>query len=235
MPRKARIDAPGALHHIMARGIERRDIFEDDFDRNNFLERIEKIILETDTRCYAWALIPNHFHLLLKTGRVPIATVMRRLLTGHAGFFNRRHRRHGHLFQNRYKSILCQEDVYLKELVRYIHLNHLNPLRAGLVDALENLDKYPFCGHSAIMGRKSRKWQNIGGVLDLFSDTVFLARKYYRSFVKKGVDQGHREDLIGGGLIRSSGGWSSVKAMRKAKIYKMFCLLAGSNWRENTS
>jgi len=67
MPRKARIDAPGALHHIMARGIERRDIFEDDFDRNNFLERIEKIILETDSRCYAWALIPNHFHLLLKT------------------------------------------------------------------------------------------------------------------------------------------------------------------------
>ena len=217
MPRKARIDAPGALHHIMARGIERRDIFEDDFDRNNFLERIEKIILETDTRCYAWALIPNHFHLLLKTGRVPIATVMRRLLTGHAGFFNRRHRRHGHLFQNRYKSILCQEDVYLKELVRYIHLN---PLRAGLVDALENLDKYPFCGHSAIMGRKSRKWQNIAGVLDLFSDTVFLARKYYRSFVKKGVDQSHREDLIGGGLTRSSGGWSSVKAMRKAKIYE---------------
>jgi len=217
MPRKARIDAPGALHHIMARGIERRDIFEDDFDRNNFLERIEKIILETDTRCYAWALIPNHFHLLLKTGRVPIATVMRRLLTGHAGFFNRRHRRHGHLFQNRYKSILCQEDVYLKELVRYIHLN---PRRSGLVDALKDLDKYPFCGHSAIMGRKSRKWQNIAGVLDLFSDTVFLARKYYRSFVKKGIDQGHREDLIGGGLIRSSGGWSSVKAMRKAKIYE---------------
>jgi len=217
MPRKARIDAPGALHHIMARGIERRDIFEDDFDRNNFLERIEKIILETDTRCYAWALIPNHFHLLLKTGRVPIATVMRRLLTGHAGFINRRHKRQGHLFQNRYKSILCQEDVYLKELVRYIHLN---PLRAGLVDALKDLDKYPFCGHSAIMGRKSRKWQNIAGVLDLFSDTVFLARKYYRSFVKKGIDQGHREDLIGGGLIRSSGGWSSVKAMRKAKIYE---------------
>jgi len=121
------------------------------------------------------------------------------------------------LFQNRYKSILCQEDVYLKELVRYIHLN---PLRAGLVDALKDLDKYPFCGHSAIMGRKSRKWQNIAGVLDLFSDTVFLARKYYRSFVKKGVDQGHREDLIGGGLRRSSGGWSNVKAMRKAKIYE---------------
>ena len=88
------------------------------------------------------------------------------------------------------------------------------------MDTLKDLDKYPFCGHSAIMGRKSRRWQNIVGVLDLFSDTVFQARKYYRSFVKKGIDQGHREDLIGGGLIRSSGGWSSVKAMRKAKIYE---------------
>jgi putative transposase len=119
MPRKARIDAPGALHHIIARGIERGKIFKDDLDRNNFLERFGTIVLETDTRCYAWALIPNHFHLLLKTGGVPIATVMRRLLTGYAGFYNRRYRRTGHLFQNRYKSILCQEDVYLKEKLRY--------------------------------------------------------------------------------------------------------------------
>ena len=137
MPRKARIDAPGALHHIIARGIERGDIFTDDFDRNNFLKRLGKIVVETDTRCYAWALVPNHFHLVLKTGCAPIATVMRRLLTGYAGYYNRRHRRCGHLFQNRYKSILCQEDSYLKELVRYIHLN---PLRAGLVDSLKSLD-----------------------------------------------------------------------------------------------
>ena len=93
-----------------------------------------------------------------------MATVMRRLLTGHAGFYNRRYRRHGHLFQNRYKSILCQADVYLKELVRYIHLN---PLRAGLFDDLKALDKYPFCGHSAVMGRKSRTWQDTDGVADI--------------------------------------------------------------------
>ena len=217
MPRKARVDAPCALHHIIARGIERREIFKDDFDRNNFLERLGKIIFETDTRCYAWALIPNHFHLLLKTGRVPMATVMRRLLTGHAGFYNRRYRRHGHLFQNRYKSILCQADVYLKELVRYIHLN---PLRAGLVDDMKALDKYPFCGHSTVIGRKSRTWQDTEGVLELFSDTVSMARRFYRSFVRKGIDQGRREDLIGGGLIRSFGGWSNVKAMRRAKIFE---------------
>ncbi|MBW1695910.1 MAG: transposase, partial [Deltaproteobacteria bacterium] len=86
-----------------------------DTDRNNFLDRICGIITETNTSCYAWTLIPNHAHLLLKTRRVPIATVMRRLLAGHAGYFNKRHRRTGHLFQNRYKSILCQEDTYLWE------------------------------------------------------------------------------------------------------------------------
>jgi REP element-mobilizing transposase RayT len=130
MPRKARIDAPGALHHIIARGIARKKVFDDDVDRDFFLERLGTIVQESRTRCFAWALIPNHFHLLLKTGAIPIATVMKRLLTGYAMRYNRRHKRFGHLFQNRYKSILCQEDSYLLELVRYIHLN---PLRAGLV------------------------------------------------------------------------------------------------------
>jgi REP element-mobilizing transposase RayT len=137
MPRKSRIDAPGALHHIIARGIERNKIFRDDFDRENFLERLGVIVQETETKCYAWTLIPNHFHLLLKTGSMPIATVMRRLLTGFAVSYNRRHRRHGQLFQKRYKSVLCQEDAYLKELVRYIHLN---PYRAKLVADLKALD-----------------------------------------------------------------------------------------------
>jgi hypothetical protein len=75
---------------------------------------------------------------------------MRRLLTGYAVSFNRRHRRHGQLFQNRYKSFLCEEDVYLKELVRYIHLN---PLRAKVVKDLKGLRKYRLCGHSALMGK----------------------------------------------------------------------------------
>ena len=107
MPRQARIDTPGALHHIIARGIGRRKIFNDREDRNRFIERLSQLIGETQTGCYAWALLPNHFHLLLRTGAKPIATLMRRLLTGHAIYYNQRHRRSGHLFQNRYKSILC--------------------------------------------------------------------------------------------------------------------------------
>ena len=123
MPRRSRIDAPGALHHIIVRGIERKTIFKDDADKDNFLDRLKNILTDSGTLCFAWALIPNHFHLLLRTGRVPISTVMKRLLTGHAMYFNRKHNRVGHLFQNRYKSILCQEDVYALELIRYIHLS----------------------------------------------------------------------------------------------------------------
>ena len=107
MPRRARIDAPGALHHVICRGIERRKIFWEDSDRDDFLNRLETILSETQTPCYAWALMPNHFLLRLRTGNTPIARVMRQLLSGYAGRFNRLHRRAGHLFQNRYKSIIC--------------------------------------------------------------------------------------------------------------------------------
>lgn len=89
MPRKARLDAPGALNHVVVRGIERRKIFRDDSDRDDLLERLSAILGESRTACYAWALMPNHFHLLLKTGQTPIATLMRRLLTGYAVSFNR--------------------------------------------------------------------------------------------------------------------------------------------------
>ena len=140
---------------------------------------------------------------------------MSRLLTGYAGWFNKKYRRHGQLFQNRYKSILCQEDAYLKELVRYIHLN---PLRAGLVEDLKELDKYSWCGHSCVMGKREQPWQNVDYVYRLFSEKKKEARKTYREFVKKGIDEGKREDLTGGGLLRSQGGWEALKGYRKAGI-----------------
>ena len=116
MARQDRIDAPGALHHIVIRGFERIAIFKDDNDRENFLQRLSSLLLESQTPCYAWALMTNHAHLLLRIGGLSIAGIMRRLLTGYAVSFNRRHRRHGHLFQNRYKSILCKEHRYLKRI-----------------------------------------------------------------------------------------------------------------------
>jgi putative transposase len=216
MPRQARIDTPGALHHIIVRGIERRKIFRDDEDRYSFIDRLGLILEQTQTACYAWALMPNHFHLLLRTGSYPVATVMRRLLTGHAVFYNRRHKRVGHLFQNRYKSILCQEDTYFLELIRYIHLN---PLRARLVRDIEHLGKYPFSGHSAFMGKCKQSWQDIDEVLAYFDRRPIAARCKYKEFVVKGIDQGKRPDLIGGGLIRSSGGWAAIKDMRQSKMH----------------
>jgi len=216
MPRRSRIDAPGALHHIVARGIEKGKIFRDESDRNNFLGRLGAIVEETKTSCLAWALIPNHIHLLLKTGQIPVATLMRRLLTGYAVSFNRRHRRCGHLFQNRYKSILCQEDVYLLELVRYIHLN---PLRARIVEDIETLGEYPFSGHSAIMGRVKREWQDTKKVLRFYGERLGNARRRYKEFVQEGIGLGKRVDLTGGGLIRSQGGWVGVRALRRAKVF----------------
>jgi len=213
MPRKARIDAPGALHHIISRGIARKKVFDDNTDRNFFIDRLGLIVGDTGTQCFAWALIPNHFHLLLKTGDMPIATVMKRLLTGYAMHYNRRHKRYGHLFQNRYKSILCQEDAYLLELVRYIHLN---PLRAKLVEDVKGLDNYPYGGHSSLMGKTMVAWQNKRYILRLFGDKVSSARRQYRAFVVKGIADGKRPELTGGGLIRSVGGWAAAKSLRKA-------------------
>jgi len=138
-------------------------------------------------------------------------------LTGYATWFNRSRKRHGHLFQNRFKSILCQEDAYLLELVRYIHLN---PLRAGLVQNLNKLDSYPYSGHSALMGREHRSWQETQGILMLFGNTQDAARQSYRQFVGQGIEQGRRHDLTGGGLIRSAGGWEGLKRKCEEGTYQ---------------
>ena len=212
MPRQARIDAPGALHHIMVRGIERKTIFRDNKDRESFVQRLGDVLMQSSTACYAWSLLPNHVHLLLRTGDHPIATVMRRLLTGNAVTFNRRHRRHGPLFQNRYKSILCQEDPYLLELVRYLHLN---PLRAGLVDSYSQLGRYKYCGHGFILGNLRNEWQDVDYVLGFFSRRRGSAQGRYKEYVFEGIGKGRRPDLVGGGLIRSLGGWSEARRLGK--------------------
>src|SRR3990172_6998640 len=133
MPRGPRLDAPGVLHHVMARGIERRRIFADNKDRDDFILRLGLLAERKALIVYAWSLLPNHFHLLVRTGSQPLSRSMRTLMTGYAGMFNRRHRRRGHLFQNRFKSIVCEEEPYFLELVRYLHLN---PILAGIVVGL---------------------------------------------------------------------------------------------------
>ena len=129
MPRRARIDAPGALHHIICRGIERRKVFQNDTDKDDFIDRLSRALTETQTPCYAWALLSNHLHLLLRTGNAPIATIMQKVLTGYVVSFNRRYRRNGHLFQNRYSlrqtllldiSCLIRTSFFDRSMYRYL-------------------------------------------------------------------------------------------------------------------
>jgi putative transposase len=212
MPRQARLDVPGTLHHVMVRGIEGSNIFDDEEDRQAFFERIRSLVQETRTRILAWALMDNHVHLLIISGPGGLPTFMRRLLTGYAVGYNRRHHRFGHLFQNRYKSILCELDPYLLELVRYIHLN---PLRAGVVKDLVELEKYAWCGHGTLTGRLKNDWQERDFVLGFFGAKEKKAIKGLQEFIEAGKGLGPRPELVGGGLIRSLGGWSAVLSLRQ--------------------
>jgi putative transposase len=212
MPRQARLDVPGALHHIMVRGINKSAIFDDDQDRQKFLERLGENIVEAKCSIYAWVLMTNHIHLLFKSGGKGISTVMRKLLTWYAIYYNRRHKRTGHLFENRYKSILCDEDNYLLALIRYIHLN---PMRAGMVKTMEELERYPWSGHGAVMNKRECPWMDTDYVLLQFNDTKRKARKAYRKFVQEGIGLGHQPELTGGGLVRSLGGWSQVQSAQR--------------------
>jgi REP element-mobilizing transposase RayT len=197
---------------VIGRGIEGSKIFRDQGDRKDFLDRIEDLCEAKALSVYAWALLDTHFHLLVRTGDQSLSHSMRKLLTGYVVNFNRRHRRFGHLFQNRYKSILCEEDPYLLELTRYIHLN---PLRARIVKSWEELRFYPWSGHSAILGKEKRGWQDVGAVLGYFGGRKKRAIAGYENFVREGMGKGRRPELVGGGLIRSLGGWSEVLSLKR--------------------
>ncbi len=174
MPRRPRVDGPGLLHHVMLRGIERRRIFRDDCDRRDLLNRLSRILPEAGMSCYAWALMPNHVHLVLRTGPIAVATVMARVNTGYALGFNRRHARVGYLFQNRYKSLLVEKEAYLLALVRYVHRN---PLRSGIVSSLEALGTYRWTGHATLMGQGAVGFQDAQGILAQFGETTNQARR----------------------------------------------------------
>jgi len=198
----------------MVRGIERTVLFRDDTDRTDFVARLAHLAEAGALTVYAWALLPNHAHLLVRTGQRPLLRSMRSLLTGYAGAFNRRHHRIGHLFHNRYKSIVVEEEPYLLELVRYLHLN---PVRAKIVPDRRKLDRYPWTGQSALLGTVPRPWQETATILRQFGSTRRRAVAAYHAFVAAGLSAGRRPDLQGGGLLRSHGGWAGVTALRRER------------------
>lgn len=203
MPRQPRLDIAGLVYHVIARGIERGAIFRDDRDREQFLGRLGELLEQTGTRLYAWCLLSNHFHLLVRRGDQPLSVLMRRLMTGHAVRFNLRHGRSGHVFQNRYKSIVVEEEAYFLQAVRYIHLN---PVRAGLVRTPQELKSFPFSGHGVLMGTRAAAWQDTDTVLEHFAAERGGAVRRYEEFVAAGWGEGHRHVFTGGGLVRSAGG-----------------------------
>lgn len=202
MPRQARIDYVGALHHVIGRGIERSRVFKEEKDKRAFLERLQKQLAKSSMRCYAWCIMNNHFHILLQSGSTLLAEFMRRLLTSYAVYYNILHKRSGHLFQNRYKSVLCDKDSYLLPLMRYIHLN---PVKAKVVD-IEGLKSYDWTGHREILAEENKKGRIIclDEILGYFGKRKKEAKKEYCKFVEEGINID--EDYEGGGLVRSAGG-----------------------------
>jgi len=200
MPRQARLDYPGLMHHVMVRGLNRQVIFKDKDDYAEFLARVAAALTRSSVEILAWALMPNHLHFLLRSGAYGMAPFLRRLLTGYALTFNRRHRRVGYVYQGRYKSLICDEEEYLLTLVRYIHLN---PVSGGLVPSLQALRGYPFTGHSTLMGMSKHPWQSIDDVLGRFGVQAGHARQHYERYLQEGLPEVRRQptDILGAGLV----------------------------------
>lgn len=232
MPRQARIDIAGQLYHVMSRGIERREIFLDDEDYGDFLERFSAWLNKTGGKCLAWCLMPNHFHFLILRGSRPLSELMHRAMTGYAVNFNLRHRRAGHLFQNRYKAIICDLESYLLEAVPYIHLN---PLRAGLVPDLAGLEKYRWCGHGSVTTGVPDELIARRELLSHFGEDEDTAVAKYKKTVEEKWTTGGQIDLSGGGLLRSySGGNAVLRAFRAGeKVFSDQRVLGDSDFVES--
>jgi putative transposase len=185
MPTKKRISVPGAIVHIMARGIDGATIFNGDADRQYFIDQLSLSIKKMNYLCYGWALMINHFHLIARCSDRPLDDFMRGLNSKYARYFNKKYNRHGYLFQDRFKSIISQDQHYLEELIRYVHLN---PLRAGVSKDLGELDFYPWCGHGVLMGVRKCSFQTTKDVLRFFGSTENEARIQYRKFIEEGIN-----------------------------------------------
>lgn len=174
MPRRARLDAPGATHHVMIRGVGGADLFLDADDRHDYVARLCRVLPACGARCFAWALLSNHAHFVIQSEAASLSRVMRRLGTGHAMRFNQRTRRRGYVFMDRFRSRLVESDADLIGLVRYVHRN---PLEAGLVPSLDALARYPWSGHGALVGaRTPHAFEAVGVALSLFDEDAGRAR-----------------------------------------------------------
>lgn len=188
MPRTHRIEFPGALAHCMSRGLDGMPVFRDDHDRRFFLSRLGEGLARTGYKCLAWALMDNHYHLLLRTSDFPMSKLFRPLDGSYSRWFNKKYQRRGYLWQDRFKSVLCQDQEYARQLVRYIHLN---PLRSGKVRDLKRLRRWQWCGHGFVLGVQGATgagFQSRDEVLRRFGKTRNAAVAAYLAFLAEGID-----------------------------------------------
>jgi putative transposase len=188
MPRKPRIEIPGGLYHVISRGNNRKKVFRCRDDYIKFAITLQTQKSKLPFYLYAYCFMPNHLHLLVEMQEDPISRIMQRVLTSYSQYHNRKYGKIGHVFQGRYKSILCQSDQYLGELVRYIHLN---PVRAKMV---ARADDYEFSGHRAYLGLDASGLVDAGPVLRHFGGTKRRAVEVYERFVEAGIGQKSREE-----------------------------------------
>jgi putative transposase len=190
MPRMMRFEFPGSLVHIMARGLDGKKIFLDIDDRQVFLTILTREITQCGYRCLAWCLQSNHYHLFLRTNENPMSSLMRPLNSGYARWFNDKHNRRGYLFQDRFKSVLCQDQGYARQLIRYIHLN---PIRSGEVVSLKELRVWPWCGHGYLLNAPRANgclFQDHLETLRRFGNTPENAVQSYVTFLEQGIHKG---------------------------------------------
>ena len=187
MARKPRIHFPTALYHVIARGNRRQAIFLDKKDFKTYLSFLAEYKRKFSFHLYAYALMKNHLHLLMAVEEIPLSKIMQILQFRFTRYFNKRYRKIGHLFQGRYKAILCDQDPYLLELVRYIHLN---PVRCRVVG---DPDQYLWTGHLSYMGMGKDELLDKEFVLRQFGRGRNQARRRYRQFVLDALPLGHQK------------------------------------------
>ncbi|MBD3320996.1 MAG: hypothetical protein GF350_07890 [Chitinivibrionales bacterium] len=186
MPRKARITVAGAVHHVMSRGIEGNSIFRTDEDRWFLKNLLEKNLRKSGYILYAWSFMPNHYHLVLRINTYPLGAFMRIVNGRYAQYFRKNEEKQGYLFQGRYKSIVSQDQMYIEELIRYVHLN---PIRGGICKDVASLALYPWCGHAVLMGKAVWAFQNQRDILRRYGKDKKSARKNYEAFLRAGLEK----------------------------------------------
>jgi putative transposase len=181
MARKPRIQFEGAFYHVITRGNQKQKIFRSEEDFRKYHEMLAKYKGMYKYRLYAYVLMNNHVHLLIETGETPLSKIQQGINQSYTMYFNKRYKTVGHLFQGRYRAILCDRDSYLLALVKYIHLN---PVRARLVKTPE---EYPWSSYHAYSRHDRKNIVDVKQVLRMFSEDKGTARRLYKTYVNDGT------------------------------------------------